>query len=100
MSAIGYIIEAFMVLVLIVFALLVLFRPKPALPQKKSDTGPLDFNNELYEPFQRHDQYGALGAKPQPMLEYLRLAVLLVTIAPFKFMSAFICVLSVHLMCR
>lgn len=99
-AAIGYILEAFMVLVFTVFLLLLLFRPKPAIVRSKSDTGPLNLQNELYEPFVRHDQYGPLGAKPQPLLEYLRLAVLLVTIAPIKFASATLCVVGVHLSCR
>ncbi|BDA43236.1 Lysophosphatidylcholine acyltransferase 1 [Coccomyxa sp. Obi] len=68
--------------------------------RSKSDSGPLNLQNELYEPFVRHDQYGPLGAKPQPLLEYLRLAVLLVTLAPIKFTSATLCVVAVHLLCR
>ncbi|CAL8468772.1 g8313 [Coccomyxa elongata] len=99
-SAIGYVIEAFMILVFTVFLLLLFFRPKPATVRSKSDTGPLNLQNELYEPFVRHDQYGPLGAKPQPLLEYLRLAVLLVTIAPIKFASATLCVVGVHVLCR
>ncbi len=99
-SAIGYVIEAFMILVFTVFLLLLFFRPKPATVRSKSDTGPLNLQNELYEPFVRHDQYGPLGANPQPLLEYLRLAVLLVTIAPIKFASATLCVVGVHLLCR
>ncbi len=100
MSAIGYTFDAFMVLVFVVFLLLVVLRPKPAIVQKKSQSGALDLKNELYEPFERDDQYGQLGAKPQPLLEYMRLAVLLVTVAPIKFVSASLCMLSVHLMCR
>lgn len=100
MSALSYTIEAFMVLAFVVFLLLVFLRPKPAIVQRKSLTGALDLKSELYESFERNDQYGPLGAKPQPLLEYVRLAVLLVTVAPVKFLSATLCVLAVHLMCR
>jgi hypothetical protein len=100
MPPIAYILEAYMVLVLIVFLILILFRPKPALTPSKSDLGILNTDHELYEPFRRHDQYGPLGAKQQSLLEYLRLAVFTVTLSPLKFFGAFACVFSVHMMCR
>lgn len=100
MSTIVYALEAVMILVLIVFVLLLSFRPKPARIPSKSSSGVLNTDHDLYEPFKRHDQYGDLGAKPQPMLEYLRLAVLTVFLTPLRFYGAFMCVLSVHIMCR
>ena len=90
----------YMLFVLIVLLALLRLRPRPARPQPKDATGVLSTDDELYDAFRRRDQYGLLGAQPQPLLEYLRLAVLLTTLAPLKLLCTFSCVFAVHLMCR
>ena len=61
---------------------------------------PLDTSDPLYDAFRRSDQYGTLGRKPQPVLEYIRLAVLAVVFVPIKFFGALMCVLAFHIICR
>ena len=100
MSSVLYALEAYMLLVGLVFLALLRFRPRPARPQPKERKGVLHPDDPLYDSFRRHDQYGKLGADPQPLLEYLRLAFLLTTLAPLRFIGAFSCVFGVHVMCR
>lgn len=61
---------------------------------------PLDTSDPLYDAFRRSDHYGTLGRKPQPVLEYIRLAVLAVVLVPIKFVGALLCVLAFHIICR
>jgi len=61
---------------------------------------PLDTWDPLYDAFRRRDQYGTLGRKPQPALEYLRLAVLAAVLLPLKFFGCLLCVLAFHVVCR
>ncbi len=89
-----------MLLVGLVFLALLKYRPRPARPQPKEREGVLHPDDPLYDSFRRHDQYGKLGADPQPLLEYLRLAFLLTTVVPLRFIAAFSCVFGVHVMCR
>lgn len=89
-----------MLYVLVALLALLKFRPRPARPQPKGVTGVLSTDDKLYDSFRRHDQYGLLGAQPQPLLEYLRLAVFLTTLAPLKFIIALSCIVAVHLQCR
>ena len=51
-------------------------------------------------PFQRNDQYGKMGQKPQPLLERLRLACLSVSVLPVKVLCAAFCISSFYLVCR
>ena len=51
-------------------------------------------------PFQRNDQYGNMGKKPQPLAERLRLALLSVTVLPIKIVSAASCISGFYLVCR
>ena len=100
MSPFGTALLGYMLYVLVAFVALLRFRPRPARPQPKGVTGVLSTDDELYDAFRRHDQYGLLGAQPQPLREYLRLAILLTTLAPLKAFIAFSCVFAVHLQCR
>ena len=61
---------------------------------------PLDSNDPIYDAFRRSDQYGMLGRKPQPVLEYVRLAVLAVIFLPLKFFGGLLCILAFHVVCR
>ena len=61
---------------------------------------PLDTSDPLYDAFRRSDRYGTLGRKPQPVLEYIRLAVLAAVLVPIKFVGALLCVLAFHIICR
>ena len=61
---------------------------------------PLDTSDPLYDAFRRSDRYGTLGRKPQPVLEYIRLAALGVVLVPIKFFGALLCVLAFHIICR
>ena len=61
---------------------------------------PLDTSDPLYDAFRRSDHYGTLGRKPQPVLEYIRLAVLAAVLVPIKFFGALLCVLAFHIICR
>ena len=51
-------------------------------------------------PFQRTDQYGDMGQKPQPLFETFRLALLSVTVLPVKMLCAASCIGSFYLVCR
>jgi len=51
-------------------------------------------------PFQRNDQYGHMGKKPQPLAERLRLALLSVTVLPIKILCAASCISGFYLVCR
>ena len=53
-----------------------------------------------FAPYIRHDQYGHLGTAPQRPLEYLRLAVLAVTVVPLKIAGALFCLTAFYLVCR
>eukprot|EP00884_Botryococcus_braunii_P016948 jgi/Botrbrau1/3937/Bobra.0365s0012.1 len=57
--------------------------------------GPLNVEDPLYDAFRRHDRYGALGARPQPFLEYVRLAICALIFLPAKFVGALTCVIAV-----
>lgn len=57
--------------------------------------GPLNVEDPLYDAFRRHDRYGPLGARPQPFLEYVRLAILGLIFVPIKFVGALGCVVAV-----
>ncbi|KAK9826820.1 hypothetical protein WJX81_004146 [Elliptochloris bilobata] len=41
-----------------------------------------------------------MGRKPQPVLEYVRLALLATVFLPIKFFGAVLCVLAFHIVCR
>ena len=100
LTAIKFVTEGVIVCIVLAFVLLLVLRPKPASKKALAQKGILSPDHELYAPYKREDQYGLLGAEPQPMLEYARLAVLGVTVVPLKFMGAFLSVLTVNLMCR
>ena len=100
LKAIKYVTEGMIVLVVLAFLLLLVLRPKPASKKALGQKGILSPDHELYAPYKRVDQYGLLGAEPQPLLEYARLAVLAVTVVPLKSMGAFLSLLTVNLMCR
>ena len=51
-------------------------------------------------PFQRNDQYGDMGQKPQPLLERTRLALLSISVLPVKVLCAASCILGFYLVCR
>lgn len=51
-------------------------------------------------PFQRNDQYGDMGQKPQPLVERCRLALLSVTVLPIKVLCAASCISGYYLICR
>ena len=53
-----------------------------------------------FAPYIRHDQYGHLGLVPQTPLEYLRLALLAVTVVPLKIAGALFCLTTFYLICR
>lgn len=97
---IKYVAEIMVLLIALAFVLLLVLRPKPPSKKALSQKGILSPEDVLYEPYKRGDQYGLLGAEPQPLSEYARLAVLAVTVVPLKFMGAFLSVLTVNLMCR
>ena len=59
-----------------------------------------DLNDPLYHPFYREDQYGALGMKQQSLLEYARLAFLIVFALPIKFTGCLLCISAVWIVCR
>ena len=99
-ATIKYATEGMILLVLAAFVLLLVLRPKPASKKALKQEGLLNPDHKLYEPYKRVDQYGLLGAEPQPLLEYGRLAVLAVTLVPIKFTGAFLSVLTLNLMCR
>ncbi len=100
LTAIKYVTEGMIVCIVLAFVLILVLRPKPASKKALAQKGILSPDHELYAAYKREDQYGLLGAEPQPMLEYARLAVLGVTVAPLKFTGAFLSVLTVNLMCR
>ncbi len=43
-----------------------------------------DLPGHIYDPFRRHDRYGTMGTKRQPWTEYVRLALLGITLVPLK----------------
>lgn len=100
LTAIKYVTEGLVLLIVLAFILLLAFRPKSASKKALAQKGILSPDNELYLPYKREDRYGLLGAKPQPLSEYARLAVLAVTVVPLKFTGAFLSLLALHLMCR
>ena len=100
LTAIKYVTEGMIVFIVLAFVLLLALRPKPASKKALAQKGILSPDHELYAPYKREDQYGLLGAEPQPMLEYARLAVLAVTVAPLKFTGATLSILTLNLMCR
>lgn len=55
---------------------------------------------ELTQPFQRHDKYGTLGMGPMSTGEKIRLALLAVTVLPIKLVGAMTALLSFWLCCR
>jgi len=55
-----------------------------SLPMKKYD----------YRPFERLDNFGELGRKPQPLLEQLRLLFFAIFLVPFKSIGTLACLLS------
>jgi hypothetical protein len=69
--------------------------PGGLLRVQASRMGPLNVEDPLYDAFRRHDRYGALGAKPQPFLEYVRLAICALLLLPAKFIGALSCVVAV-----
>ena len=54
----------------------------------------------VYAPFIRHDQYGHLGLVPQSPLEYMRLALLALTVVPAKILGVMTCLTTFYLICR
>ena len=99
-ATLKYATEGMILLVIAAFVLLLILRPKPASKRALKQQGLLSPDHQLYDSYKRVDQYGLLGAEPQPLLEYGRLAVLAVTVVPIKFMGAFLSVLTLNLMCR
>lgn len=53
-----------------------------------------------FDPFRRHDQYGLEGATKQSVLEYLRLAVMALTILPLKILGCIACLIGCYLVCK
>lgn len=53
-----------------------------------------------FDPFRRHDQYGLEGATKQSVLEYLRLAVMALTILPLKILGCVACLIGCYLVCK
>ncbi|KAK9810897.1 hypothetical protein WJX73_006580 [Symbiochloris irregularis] len=60
----------------------------------------MDLKDPLYYPFERSDQYGTLGRKPQSLVEQVRLVVFGATVVPLKFLGCLICVVLVWALCR
>lgn len=99
-TAINYVSGGLVLLIVLAFVLILALKPKPASMKARAQRGILSPDHELYAPYKREDQYGLLGAEPQPLSEYGRLAVLAMTVVPLKFMGAFVSVLTVNVMCR
>ena len=59
-------------------------------------------DDPLYDerPFRRDDQYGTMGLAPQKPAEYLRLAIVCLTILPLKVLGCSVCIVSCFLACR
>lgn len=51
-------------------------------------------DNEISRPWQRTDRYGEMGLAPQPVLEYVRLGLMLALVVPIKIIGAFTCLVS------
>lgn len=54
----------------------------------------------MYYPFERSDQYGTLGRRPQSLPEQARLVVFGLTVVPLKFLGCLTCVVLVWALCR
>ncbi|KAL3131350.1 hypothetical protein ABBQ38_000636 [Trebouxia sp. C0009 RCD-2024] len=63
-------------------------------PEERSEDDP------SFDPFKRHDQYGLEGAERQPIWEYLRLAVIALTILPLKIIGCVACLVGCYLVCK
>ena len=57
-------------------------------------------NEEIFLPFQRHDQYGLMGEEKQSTLEILRLCLLAITVVPLKVLGTTSCILGFYAACR
>ncbi len=53
-----------------------------------------------FQAFKRHDRYGTMGVAPQSVLEYLRLALLAITVLPLKCIGVAVCVVSFYIVCK
>ena len=53
-----------------------------------------------FDPFRRHDQYGLEGSLRQSVWEYLRLAVMALTVLPLKILGCIACLIGCYLACR
>lgn len=62
--------------------------------------GALDLDDPIYDPFRREDQYGVLGRARQTPYETVRLWVLIVVVAPIKFLGCLLCVSACWAVCR
>lgn len=57
-------------------------------------------HDPAFDPFRRHDQYGLEGALHQSVFEYLRLAVMALTILPLKIVGCIACLIGCYLVCK
>ena len=62
--------------------------------------GPLDLGDPIYDPFRREDLYGVLGLAKLSLYETVRLWILIVFVAPVKFLGCFACVSACWAVCR
>ena len=53
--------------------------------------------DEITRPWIRADKYGEMGLAPQPVLEYIRMGLMLVFVVPIKIIGAVSCLLSFYL---
>lgn len=67
------------------------------MPAGESPSGNM---KNRYEPFERFDQYGELGIKPQPLSEQLRLVLIAIFLVPFKAIGTLACLLSYFLVIK
>ncbi len=57
-------------------------------------------DDPAFDPFRRHDQYGLEGATHQPVWEYLRLAVMALSVLPLKVLGCIACLIGCYLVCK
>ena len=62
--------------------------------------GVLDLDDPAYNPFRRSDRYGTLGKAKLPLLETVWLWLLIIFVAPLKFLGCFLCVFACWAVCR
>ena len=57
-------------------------------------------DDPAFDPFRRHDQYGLEGGQRQSAWEYLRLALMALTVLPLKILGCIACLLGCYLVCK